>query len=438
MFRRATVTEARSLANEAVPTFLGSATLSRITRDGVDGRGLRVPIEPPSEAEIELAIDDGANPPLDLKHVSTVLAQLPWIYFEAPAGPVVARYGNPTLQRPVYDLEAVRGAIDLSKLPEASWGRARALVEDAPAAEPSPLPNAGATLDPALFKYSRLIQSQDAGLLALAIDAARAHAQSRSGVPVRRRADARDLQPPGAVSHRASRRAAGGRSRVQARGVRPSRGVETDRWPAAIGVSVTLPAAAMPESTLVLETSGRVFQRTVQVGIDRGPDRLRRDAWFDVKGGSTWRHADDQTPARPLTLTVSTMPETELLVVVDEGDNAPLPITAARLLLPSYRLRFYYHDPSSLRLAYGRDDLQAPQYDLALLAPQVMGAPATRDCRSTSVESGVRAAVLRSSCPDVLDRRERRGARPARVDRQTSPGRAAEDRVSRASAISAG
>ncbi len=29
-----------------------------------------------------------------------------------------------------------------------------------------------------------------------------------------------------------------------------------------------------------------------------------------------------------------------------------------------------------MRLAYGRDDLQAPQYDLALLAPRVMGAAA--------------------------------------------------------------
>jgi hypothetical protein len=376
VYRRATVTEAQFLANEAVPTLLGSAMLSRITRDGATAAALRVPIVPPTEAEIELAIEDGANPPLDLKHVSTVLAQLPWIYFEAPAGPVLARYGNPALQRPVYDLEAVRGAIDLSKLPEANWGPARALVEDAPVADPSPLPNAGATLDPALFKYSRLIPSQDAGLLALALDV---HALTHSRGPALRFADVRLLetsnrQVPYLIERRneplsvdlAFKPAAS----VRAAELKPTGGRQRSVY------SLTLPAAAMPESTLVLETSGRVFQRTVRVGIDRGPDRLRRDAWFEVKGGSTWRHADDQTPARPLTLTVSTLPETELLVVVDEGDNAPLPITAARLLLPSYRLRFYYHDPSSLRLAYGRDDLQAPQYDLALLAPRVMGAPA--------------------------------------------------------------
>jgi hypothetical protein len=70
------------------------------------------------------------------------------------------------------------------------------------------------------------------------------------------------------------------------------------------------------------------------------------------------------------------MPDTELRLVIDEGDNAPLPITAARLLLPSYRLRFYHPENATLRFVYGRDDLQSPQYDLALLAPRVMGAVA--------------------------------------------------------------
>ena len=136
---------------------------------------------------------------------------------------------------------------------------------------------------------------------------------------------------------------------------------------------VTLPYPNLPHATLVLETSARVFQRTVRLGVDRPPDRHRRDPWFDVRAAETWRHADEQTPARPLTLRIGTAPETEILLVVDEGDNAPLPITTARLLLPSYRLRFYDSGDATLRLAYGRDDLQPPQYDLALLAPQGHG-----------------------------------------------------------------
>ena len=64
-------------------------------------------------------------------------------------------------------------------------------------------------------------------------------------------------------------------------------------------------------------------------------------------------------------------------MLVEEGDNTPLPITSARILLPAYRLRFFREPGATLRLAYGRQDLTPPSYDLALLAPQVLGVAAT-------------------------------------------------------------
>jgi hypothetical protein len=138
-----------------------------------------------------------------------------------------------------------------------------------------------------------------------------------------------------------------------------------------------LPHPNLPPSVLVLETSGRVFRRAISVGVERKPSRQSRDAFFEERSSGTWGHADEQSAARPLQLRLGTLPETELLLVVDEGDNAPLPLTGARLLLPSYRLRFFRSGAEPMRLAYGRDDLLPPRYDLALLAPRVMGAVAT-------------------------------------------------------------
>ena len=43
--------------------------------------------------------------------------------------------------------------------------------------------------------------------------------------------------------------------------------------------------------------------------------------------------------------------------------------------MPSYRLRLCRERNASLRLAYGRSDVSAPRYDLALL-PQLLGVPA--------------------------------------------------------------
>ena len=88
---------------------------------------------------------------------------------------------------------------------------------------------------------------------------------------------------------------------------------------------------------------------------------------------AVWQHADAESAASPLELPIRPDATDELLLVVDEGDNRPLPVTAVRLLLPSWRLRFF-RPAGPLRVLYGRPDLAAPQYDLALLAPAVMGA----------------------------------------------------------------
>ena len=377
VFRQAVVSESRFSGAEAAPVQLGTATLARVTRDGVTAAALRIPIEAPSEAEIELRVDDGANAPLELRGVSVVLAQLPWIYFEAPAGRVVARYGNKTLQRPAYDLEAVRKSVDVMKVPEAHWGDEAKLQTTKLPSDSSLPPNRGPVLDPATFRTLRTIDGQTDGLLALRLDA---HVLANSDGPGRRFADVRVLDNENRqIAYILERRdeplsidlTLKPAADAKAADLKPAPGRSRSVY------AVTLPYPKLPPATLVVETSARVFQRGALVGFDRAPDRYRRDPWFDVSASQTWSHADAETPARPLALKLERMEETEMRLVIDEGDNAPLPITAVRLLLPSYRLRFYAPAATSLRLAYGRDDLQVPRYDLALLAPQVMGAVAT-------------------------------------------------------------
>ena len=155
--------------------------------------------------------------------------------------------------------------------------------------------------------------------------------------------------------------------------------------------SVTLPYAKLPPASLVLETETRVFQRSVQLGIERPPDRRHRDTWFDVLASAAWRHSNQGTLAPALSLSIPSLDATDLLLVIDEGDNAPRPIGAARLLLPSYRLRYYQPASDGPRLAYGRDDLQTPEYDLSLLAQQVMGAPAQELAPAPEQPSAARA-----------------------------------------------
>ena len=381
VFRTAAVTEAFLQGSQAVPREIGRATLSRVVRDGVTAEQLRILVRAPSEQVVDLVVDDGDNPPLDLTRVVLEFLYLPWIYFEASGSPIVARYGDSSLKEPRYDLEAARSSIDLANVREASWGEPRDLGVPPPAPSAAPaMPDAGAPLDPTAFRFRRRLPDVAAGLIAVPLDAA-VLAHSRGAGRVFE--DVRVIDEAGKQIPYLLERQEEPLSlelALQPVAGKSSRGDGDNRST----YGVRLPYANLPNATLVLETSSRVFSRTVSVGVDRPSDREHRDPWFETLATKSWTHREQDLPAPALTLSLGTTREQELVVAVDEGDNSPLPITKARLLLPSYRLRLY-HPERPLTLVYGRDDVSLPRYDLALLAPQVMGAEA-RELMPVAVE----------------------------------------------------
>ncbi len=338
-------------------------------------------------------IEDGNNPPLDLTGVTAEFTELPWVFLEAPAGPIVAKYGNPLATRPSYDLEAVRDSIDVRSVKDAAWGEPRAVAESAPAATPAPMPQTGPVVDVELITHSRAIPDGPAGLAAVVLDAG-ALAQSRG--PSARFADVRILDASNRQVPYIVERLDEPLMIPLSLQTSDPRAAElrTAQGPNRSTYLIKVPYASLPPSRIVLETSAGVFQRQVQLAVQRQPDRNRRDRWLDGLASATWMHADRGAAAPALTLAVPEVDATEWWLTVDEGDNAALPITAVRLLLPSYRLRFYRPAGSTLRLAYGRTDLGAPQYDLALLAPHVMGAEAREVTPLPETASGPRASFI--------------------------------------------
>ena len=238
-----------------------------------------------------------------------------------------------------------------------------------------PQPEAGASIDPGSFQFRRGIPDGRPGAVALILDAA-ALAHSRG--PDEHFADVRILdgsnrQVPYVVEHRDEPMAL---TLVVDRADPPvaaRTSVAKSNWST---YRLALPSANLPPSQIAIDTSARVFQRGVQISILRPADRHSRTAWLDVISATVWAHVAADDPAAPLVLPVAPRDASELWLSIDEGDNSRLPITAVRLLLPSYRLRFYRPARSSLQLVYGRSDLLAPRYDLALLSSEVVGAEA--------------------------------------------------------------
>ena len=359
VFREATVSEPRLTATEIVPATLGSGQLRQAQREGLVASAARIAIAQPRSRELDLVIEDNSNAPLAIALVDVELAPQPWIYFEADgAGTYTALYGDAKADAPRYDLEAARPFVQRARLATATLQEEKRL-EVPPSEPPSPLPTMGAVLDPSKFRVRRALADASPGMSVLVLDAdTLARSRDMSDIRI---IDDQNRQVPFIVERRAEPLLID-----VPIGPRSQREGNVSVYP------LRLPYATFPASTrLVLTTSAGVFERAVDLrdGTDAGRDPL-------VIGSATWRHAD---PARrlapPLSFGLPSRIARDLELRIVDGDNAPLPVTNARLVLPAVALRFI-HPESRLTLVYGNDDVAAPRYDLALLAPRLFREPA--------------------------------------------------------------
>ncbi|HYN41863.1 MAG TPA: hypothetical protein VE129_08820, partial [Thermoanaerobaculia bacterium] len=346
--------------------------------------------------ELELVVEDAGNPPLEVTSITALFEGLPWIYFESPDGsPLTARFGADRLAAPRYDLEALRPAIARGEGPapaSASWGdRQPGAAVAGPVATAAGVPS-GAALDLAGFRVSRPIPQGPAGLTALRLDAAVLAASPHLSDVRIATADGRQvpylletLGEPLVLKLPVPQKAEDPRPRS---GPGEAGRLSFHR--------VELPFERLPASRLELESTARVFTRRVGVLRERFGGRPETAGTFAEVAWGAWENADPERKAPALLLELPAGEERELFVSIDDGDNAPVPLVRASLLLPAHRLRFVRQEGVSLTLVYGQAGLAPPRYDLELLAPRLLGAPA--------IES-----VLAPAAPEAVEPEKKAG-----------------------------
>ncbi len=396
--RQARVTEGRLVDYEMAPVLLGLASLWHRIGGSTPADMLRIPISAPQDEELELIIKNGDDPPFDLTGISATFAYLPWIYFESPGKePLVARFGDPGLAAPLYELLAGRTAASGLSAVEAHWGKLQGPQPAMPPPDSDPALAAGALLDFKAFQYARRIPGGKAGLNALLLDAevlARTHMSDlriagndgRQIPYVIERQDEPLILPLPPLE----------KAQMQTRAGDVQRAASLSYY------RLRLPFASLPAARLVLTTSAHVFRRDVGIVIEKNPANDREEPWTHRVASATWMHAEPATPADPLFLKLPSLETADAMVVVEEGDNSPLPLDSASLLLPSYRMRFFRKAGDDLILYYGLGGIEAPEYDLTLLAPHLIGAAAEEISFGSGSASADRQAAAYSTSTIVF------------------------------------
>jgi hypothetical protein len=238
------------------------------------------------------------------------------------------------------------------------------LTQPAPAQDGTPR-DAGAAIDRHAFRYARPITAAEPGLTTITLDAA---ALAHSSLNDLRIATAEGRQVPYVLERLDT---------SFSLALAPPELVTSTGEPASSSTyRVRLPYSGLPASRLVMHTTARVFTRVLRLEMPSSDDDARARNGPVVLAMTSWRNDDPDRAAAALEMDVPALHRGELRLVVDEGDNAPLPLRDASLSLPTYRLRFYYAGHTPLTLLYGQPALGAPRYDLALLAPRLSGAAA--------------------------------------------------------------
>lgn len=370
MLRAARITEARLSGSEIRPSVLGQATLRRVVHEDLVASQMEIPISTPAESEVMIEVDNGDNPPLALKSVTARFAPQPWIYFESPDGqPLTARYGASGLRAPSYDLAALREALGPEGIArgvaDARFGEIRNLVVTTTDSDEFGIADAvggGAKIKLKGFRTRRAVEQGPLGLNAVRLDPA-VLAGSRTLADLRV-VDERSVQVPYIQESL-------GEPTIIDLGELATVPEQTREGLSVYGL--TLPYGSLPSARLTVSTTARVFERRIR--LVRVETRNPRDPPVNVDlDEEVWRNRNTGREAPVLSLNVPAHAGTELLLIVDEGDNSPLQLGNPKLYLPTYRLRFLRRNEDPLWLMYGQDRLEAPRYDLALLAPRVLGA----------------------------------------------------------------
>jgi hypothetical protein len=344
---------------------LGQATVYRLRLPDAAGdvEARVIDVAPGPAGTLTVDVQNGDSPPLTNPRV--ILSGPQTLLLAAPiSAPLTLYYGNAVTRRAVYDLERLRPQLTLvAGVPLATTGEE---VENPRFRAPTPLgflPARGAAVDSGAWQFVRRLHIQAGDdLYALTLDPGDA-GRARADLADLRLVDAANRQVPYVLERDVATVSVplemAPAQPLQERGRRSA-------------VRLRLPSAALPAEIALTAIEFRMaesyFRRAATVSVTAGDHPQGRRVVGTAMLVSTDRAGESGAIVR---IPLGSVIAPELVLEIDDGDNAPLTVQSATALVPVPRLTFKA-TAGEYRLLFGNDEVEAPSYELDRLRREVL------------------------------------------------------------------
>ena len=341
---------------------VGQGVIYRVALEGQPvSAHLAVPLDqvvPTRELIVRIRNDD--SPPLPVNAVRIERRPVYLVFLARQPGKLNLLTGNAACPAPRYDLAALGADLKSATLlpltlPSLADNPAFQLPETLAGVE-----LAGAPLDTAAWKYRKPVSLARSGVQQLELDQEVLAAMNYGS------ADLRLMQGGNQVPYLTQQPSISRALAPVVTLVNDAKNPHLSRW------QLKLPRAGLPLNRLNCTSSTSLFQRSLFL-YEELTD-ARGDKYRHSLGSATWT----QTPQRKVrewSLPLEAAPQSDTVYLeTDNGDNPEISLEKFSFMYPVTRLVFKARAGAELALYYGNPAASAPQYDLGLVAGELLSA----------------------------------------------------------------
>ncbi len=366
--RRVTVAIREVQGAVSVERTIGSGTIYRVALDGAPARSqLVLPLDfSPPTRELLVHIHNGDSPPLTLDGVSASQHPVSLLFLAPAAGVFTLLSGNPSVAAPRYDLAAFAGEMRGAGAATVVAGDVEAMPEYQPRESlgTAPLPDVpllGAPLDAKDWAYRQPLQLARAGVQELELSPA-VLASARPDY-----ADLRLLRDGNQIPYVLEQPAL-----ARSLTLTPEPAPDAKR-PAVSVWRLTLPQSGLPLRRLVLSSTTPLFQRQFRL-YEKLASTNGGTAEITLATGAWSRTPEPGVPETRVFDLPDRLRTDTLWIETDNGDNPAIVLGPVQAVHPVVRLIFKTAEIDGFALAYGNQTVNAPRYDLSLVAVKLLTA----------------------------------------------------------------